>query len=115
MAEDGNYTVGASCKGFAGEKILTKRIGIRIPAVMVVRLSELTGEGTVMAFERNGAFRRKLVSMGIYPGAKVRVVRRGPFGSPIEVLVGSSLVAIRGRSARAVFVRVENGDEGENA
>ena len=68
-----------------------------------------------MAFERNGAFRRKLVSMGIYPGARVKVVRRGPFGNPIEVMVGSSLVAIRRDSAQVVIVRVENGNKGKNA
>jgi len=77
-------------------------------------LNELEHTGTVVALKRNGVFRRKLVSMGIYPGAKIKVLRRGPFGNPIEVLVGNSLVAIRGDSARFVLVRVENGEE-ENA
>lgn len=77
----------------------------------VARLSDLKDGGVVVAFERNGSFRRKLVSMGIYPGARVRVLRRGPFGSPIEVLVGNSLVAIRGNSAKYVLIRVEDGEE----
>ena len=80
----------------------------------VVNLNELENTGTVVALTRNGVFRRKLVSMGIYPGAKVRVLRRGPFGNPIEVMVGNSLVAIRWDSARFVLVKVENGEE-ENA
>ncbi len=95
---------------FCNFQILTQYIRIRIPTVRTVRLSDLKGEGVVLTFDRDGTLRRRLVSFGIYPGARVRVIRRGPFGNPIEVMVGGSLVAVREDTARAVVVRVENGD-----
>ncbi len=75
-----------------------------------VKLSELKGEGVITGFTKNGDFRRRLISIGIYPGAKVRVIRRGLMGTPIEICVGNTRVAIREESARYVIVSLENGD-----
>ena len=46
----------------------------------------------------------KLLVMGIVPGSSLRVLRRGPFGSPINIKVLGSVVSLRKSEARAVAV-----------
>ena len=47
----------------------------------------------------------RLYALGLYPGALVRVLRSAPFGDPIQIKVGSTLLSIRRQEA--LFVRVE--------
>jgi ferrous iron transport protein A len=46
----------------------------------------------------------RLRELGLVPGTKIRVVRRAPFGDPIEVSVRGSRLAMRSSEAR--YIRV---------
>ncbi|GEM_PF-3075261 len=60
----------------------------------------------ILSIDADGGKFRKFIYMGLYPGATVRVIRRGPAGNPIEVLVDDLLrIAVRKRDARMVKVR----------
>ncbi|MCB8746463.1 ferrous iron transport protein A [Rhodoferax sp. U2-2l] len=71
-------------------------------------LSELkVGErARVLGFgDSTGAYRRKLLSMGIMPGVEIHVVRVAPMGDPVEVrLRGFSLTL---RKDEALNLQVE--------
>lgn len=46
----------------------------------------------------------RLRELGLVPGTKVRLVRRAPFGDPIEVAVRGSRLAMRRSEARHIKV-----------
>jgi Fe2+ transport system protein FeoA len=50
-----------------------------------------------------GAFRRRLMELGILPGTQVRLVGFAPLGDPLELLVRGASLSIR----RAEAVKVE--------
>lgn len=52
-----------------------------------------------------GAVGDRLLEMGLTPGAPVEVVRRAPFGDPMQVRVRGYLLAIRRAQAERVLVR----------
>lgn len=55
--------------------------------------------------EQPGALGDRLLEMGLTPGAPVEVVRRAPFGDPMQVRVRGYLLAIRRAQAERVLVR----------
>ncbi len=70
-------------------------------------LDDLGGgeDAVILDIERDGRKYRKLIYMGLYPGATVRVVRRGMAGNPLEVILDDSLrIAIRRKDAQMVKV-----------
>lgn len=78
------------------------------------RLSEL-GEGSRAVISRvsdhDPSLLRYLAEKGLVPDAKVQVARRGPFGGPIRVRVGSGkVVDVPPDAARAVRVVAEDAD-----
>ena len=46
----------------------------------------------------------RLRELGLVPGTTVRVVRRAPFGEPIEISVRGSRLAMRGAEAALIEV-----------
>lgn len=68
------------------------------------RLAELP-ENTparIRALSTPMLLRRRLLALGVRPGAEVRVVRRAPLGDPMEIAVGDTLIAIRHAEAQGV-------------
>lgn len=55
----------------------------------------------------NKVVRRRLLDMGITPGAKVKMKRIAPLGDPIEINVRGYELSIRGDEAKQVFVEME--------
>lgn len=49
----------------------------------------------------------RLRELGLVPGTKVRLVRRAPFGDPIEVAVRGSRIAMRRSEARHIQILPE--------
>ncbi|MDQ2083133.1 FeoA family protein [Xanthobacteraceae bacterium Astr-EGSB] len=75
---------------------------------MVPSLDDLRpGEtGRVVTLHGGGAVRRRLLDMGIVPGAEVEVVRNAPLRDPIEIRVGNSFIVLRrGEAARIEISR----------
>lgn len=46
----------------------------------------------------------RLYALGLYPGAIVKVLRSAPFGDPLQLKVGHTLLSIRKQEAEQVLV-----------
>ncbi|PTD95099.1 FeoA family protein [Pseudothauera lacus] len=51
-----------------------------------------------------GPYRRKLLSMGLTPGAELQVVRVAPMGDPVEIRVRGFALTLRKNEADALTV-----------
>lgn len=54
--------------------------------------------------ENGGAYRRKLLAMGLTPGAEISVTRVAPMGDPVEIRVRGFALSVRRDEAEAVSV-----------
>ena len=69
-------------------------------------LSELEPEERATICEVNGnpALRKRLLDMGVVPGAEIQVVRVAPLGDPVEDLVKGYRLSLRRSEAGQVLV-----------
>jgi len=67
-------------------------------------------EARVVSIDGEGAVARRLMEMGVVPGAPVCVIKAAPLGDPIEVRVRGYHLALRRAEARTITVLT--GDEG---
>jgi ferrous iron transport protein A len=58
----------------------------------------------VLAVKGAGPVARRLMEMGVVPGAPVRVVRVAPLGDPLEVRVRNYHLALRRSEAQSISV-----------
>ena len=71
------------------------------------RLSSLPDgtSATIVKVEPSGADTLvRLQQMGLVPGAELKLLRRAPFGGPIEVFVCRSRLCLRRHDAHGIFV-----------
>ena len=61
-------------------------------------------EARVVAVEGEGAVARRLMEMGVVPGAPVCVIKAAPLGDPIEVRVRGYHLALRRAEAQTILV-----------
>lgn len=54
--------------------------------------------------QSGGAYRRKLLSMGLTPGAELSVTRVAPMGDPMEIRVRGFALSVRKDEAAALSV-----------
>jgi Fe2+ transport system protein FeoA len=59
---------------------------------------------TVIGIEGETPVSRRLLEMGVVPGATVRVVKTAPFGCPLEIKVKNSHLAVRRAEADSILV-----------
>lgn len=52
-----------------------------------------------------GALKRRLLELGITSGTRLEVIRRAPFGDPMEIRVRGYLLAVGGACAEKIEVR----------
>lgn len=62
-------------------------------------------QARVLAIKGQGAVARRLMEMGVVPGAPVRVIKRAPLGDPIEVRVRGYHLALRRTEAQTILVQ----------
>lgn len=61
--------------------------------------------GRVIGFSGiNGAYREKLLVMGVTPGATFKVQRVAPLGDPMEIRVRGFALSLRKRDAESITV-----------
>ena len=60
----------------------------------------------VVNVQGSSAIGRRLMEMGIVPGAPIRVVRTAPLGDPIQVCLRNYHLALRRAEARGITVLV---------
>ena len=67
--------------------------------------------GTVTSIKarhgRGRVFEKRLMDMGLTPGARVSVVKSAPFHGPLEILVRGSRLALGRGMAERIFVEIE--------
>ena len=63
--------------------------------------------GKVMEVSGDREFRRRLLEMGFCNGVAVELVRRAPFGDPIEFRLRGYCLSLRNEQARNVIFSVE--------
>lgn len=62
-------------------------------------------QGRIKGYDAGApAYRRKLLSMGLTPGAELQVIRVAPLGDPVEVRVRGSSLSLRKDEAAALLV-----------
>jgi ferrous iron transport protein A len=59
----------------------------------------------VTAVKGNNPITRRLMEMGIVPGASVRLIKSAPFGDPLEIRVRGYHLAIRRSEAEQIEVQ----------
>ncbi len=58
--------------------------------------------GTIVSIDAEEGLYHRLAALGLRPGKKVRLLRRAPFGGPLQVRVGMTEVMLRPREAQCV-------------
>jgi len=58
----------------------------------------------VTAVGGEGAFRRRLMELGVLPGTRVELVRVAPLGDPLELRVRGCALSMRRDEARSIAV-----------
>ena len=64
--------------------------------------------GLVRSVEGDGKVRRRLVDMGVTPGAKVTLRKKAPLGDPIEITIRGYELSLRKAEAELVNIEVED-------
>ena len=62
----------------------------------------------VKCIQGGGAIRRRMMDMGIVPGVELEVVRRAPFGGPLQVRLKGYYLAMRRGECAKIAVTVKN-------
>jgi ferrous iron transport protein A len=91
--------------------------GAEAPAPEATTLDALpVGERCLVAGIRGERrLRRRLMEMGVLPGSRLRVVKLGPTGDPIQVKVNDYFLSIRRSEAAKIIVRpADDGAELQN-
>lgn len=60
----------------------------------------------------SGALRRRIIDMGITPGAVIILRKAAPMGDPLEIHVRGYELSIRRSEAREIAVETEGGEAG---
>jgi Fe2+ transport system protein FeoA len=71
--------------------------------------------GVITAIKGEGKVRRRLLDMGLTPGAEVYLRKVAPLGDPIEVTLRGYELSLRKSEAEAVECEVEEKKDGEEA
>ncbi len=65
----------------------------------------LGGEAHVVAVLEPGALGERLMELGLTAGTRVRVLRKGLFGDPVQLKLRGFMLSLRKRQAEAIRVR----------
>lgn len=60
---------------------------------------------TVVGYDEGGrAYRKRLLAMGLTPGAELTVIRQAPLGDPVEIRVRGFALSVRRDEAASLLV-----------
>lgn len=82
--------------------------GARKEAARTLDSLEAGVAARVVAVEGEGAVARRLMEMGVVPGAPVRVVKAAPLGDPLEIRVRDYNLAVRRGEAQTIKVVISD-------
>ena len=78
------------------------------PAAVSLDCLRAGAPARVIAVKGTGAVARRLMEMGVVPGAPVRVVKAAPLGDPLEVHVRNYHLALRRSEAQTISVVISD-------
>lgn len=61
--------------------------------------------GVVVSIGEKGPIRRRIMDMGITPGASIKVIKVAPMGDPIEVNIRGYELSLRKDEANQIIIR----------
>ncbi len=67
-------------------------------------------KGIVMSLGCSGALRRRIIDMGITPGAVIIMRKAAPMGDPLEINVRGYELSIRRSEAKEIRIVPDNGE-----
>lgn len=67
-------------------------------------------KGVVVRLGCSGALRRRIIDMGITPGAPIILRKAAPMGDPLELNVRGYELSIRRSEAKEITISTEEGD-----
>lgn len=75
---------------------------------MIINVSELKRgqSGVVKELQCTGALRRRIIDMGVTPGAKIMMRKAAPFGDPLQINVRGYELSIRLSEARQILIEL---------
>lgn len=71
-------------------------------------------EGTIELIKAGRAATQRLNEMGLVPGTRVKLLRRGALRGPVEILARNSHLVIGGGLASKIYVKPIKGGKGES-
>ncbi len=92
------------CREWGGESL--GAVGKREAEVVAVSALKENQSGTVAFIRGDNKVLRRLLDMGLTPGAKLKVNRVAPFRGPVEIAVRGSKLALGDEVACNVFVKL---------
>ncbi len=92
-----------------GEELSSRAEGLA-PAAVSLDSLEAGVQARVHAVRGEGAVARRLMEMGVVPGAPVRVIKAAPLGDPLEVRVRNYHLALRRSEAQTISVVLSTED-----
>ncbi len=77
--------------------------------ILEQKLSKLNpgDTGTILRVEGSGQIRKRIMDMGLTPGAKIEMIRCAPMGDPVEFKLRGYLLTLRKNEADTVIVSSE--------
>jgi ferrous iron transport protein A len=90
-----------------GDGLPKRAEGLAPAAVSLDSLSAGT-PARVLSVRGESAVARRLMEMGVVPGAPVRVIKAAPLGDPLEVRVRNYHLALRRSEARTITVVISD-------
>ena len=67
---------------------------------------EIGKTAKITAVGGEGALRLRLLDMGITPGCIVTLIRKAPFGDPVQILVRGYQLSLRVADAKKIIVKI---------
>ncbi len=72
---------------------------------MTLKELKIGESGTVVSIGEKGPIRRRIMDMGITPGASIRVIKVAPMGDPIEINIRGYELSLRKVEADQIIIR----------
>ena len=64
----------------------------------------INSSGKIHSLKSSDAFCSRLSEMGVIPGTEVRVVKKNPFGGPLQIKLNDYYLAIRKEDAELIYI-----------
>ncbi|MDF2611578.1 MAG: iron transporter FeoA [Lachnospiraceae bacterium] len=71
---------------------------------MTLKELKVGQEGVVVSIGEKGPIRRRIMEMGITPGANIKVIKVAPMGDPIEVNIRGYELSLRKDEANQIEI-----------